>query len=617
MPLKLSHGMSAWIKDFQKSDAPQFKGKSDKERRDQAIAAYMSAKRDANENYVSHAQRKAVWASRADGGKGHPDNKKKNEAVDEIIESLNEAVKPNDVLVKIQTNRRDPTKKGPALMFDPKDILSSLLKIVSPETKKALAGAYTDNDEIVHNKTDKTMARMKLNMTLSELAKDIEKWTKDNIKQKATNEAVEYDSGWKKSPQDRKDQYGNPVKAKNVPKKLAKMGMKQHDKDDKKKNEGVEEGGLWANIHAKRKRIKNGSSERMRKPGSKGAPTNKDFKDAQESVQHKSFFDLREATKCKTATAKRVAEDMKSAAAELSKYAKGHGGMDKADFQKAAKHMEAGDHKSLHKHISKLDTDPRDKILTTLHKHGNDIKRYGYATEEVEQIDELSKATLGSYAKKATNNARMQQSVGKDFEKQADKSRKPGMKAAALSLADKYKSKSRKREAGVGKAIDRLTKEETEQVDELSQNTLRNYHGKSALDIRKKRDQLNKGTLSTADHKKAQRRVTGINRAANKMEEVEQVDELSNDMLQRYKKKAGAAASDADKKGDVKTGNKRFSGIMKATSKQFKNDLKKESTDAYGKSLEKEKEKRLTPSDSDKLAKIRAMMAKEKKKSAQ
>ena len=31
--------------------------------------------------------------------------------------------------------------------------------------------------------------------------------------------------------------------------------------------------GLWANIHAKRKRIAAGSGERMRKPGSKGAPT--------------------------------------------------------------------------------------------------------------------------------------------------------------------------------------------------------------------------------------------------------------------------------------------------------------------------------------------------------
>jgi hypothetical protein len=32
--------------------------------------------------------------------------------------------------------------------------------------------------------------------------------------------------------------------------------------------------GLWDNIHAKRKRIKAGSGEKMRKPGSKGAPTN-------------------------------------------------------------------------------------------------------------------------------------------------------------------------------------------------------------------------------------------------------------------------------------------------------------------------------------------------------
>jgi hypothetical protein len=38
--------------------------------------------------------------------------------------------------------------------------------------------------------------------------------------------------------------------------------------------------GLWANIHAKQNRIKNGSGERMRKPGSKGAPTKAAFKKA-------------------------------------------------------------------------------------------------------------------------------------------------------------------------------------------------------------------------------------------------------------------------------------------------------------------------------------------------
>ncbi len=39
--------------------------------------------------------------------------------------------------------------------------------------------------------------------------------------------------------------------------------------------------GLWDNIHAKRKRIKGGSGEKMRKPGSKGAPSAKDLRDSQ------------------------------------------------------------------------------------------------------------------------------------------------------------------------------------------------------------------------------------------------------------------------------------------------------------------------------------------------
>jgi hypothetical protein len=42
---------------------------------------------------------------------------------------------------------------------------------------------------------------------------------------------------------------------------------------------------LWANIHAKRKRIAAGSGERMRKPGEKGAPTQAGLKSAQEAVE--------------------------------------------------------------------------------------------------------------------------------------------------------------------------------------------------------------------------------------------------------------------------------------------------------------------------------------------
>ena len=46
--------------------------------------------------------------------------------------------------------------------------------------------------------------------------------------------------------------------------------------------------GLWANIHAKRKRIKAGSGERMRKPGEKGAPTAKALKDSQSKNKRKT-----------------------------------------------------------------------------------------------------------------------------------------------------------------------------------------------------------------------------------------------------------------------------------------------------------------------------------------
>lgn len=35
--------------------------------------------------------------------------------------------------------------------------------------------------------------------------------------------------------------------------------------------------GLYANINAKRNRIERGSKERMRKPGSEGAPSKQDF----------------------------------------------------------------------------------------------------------------------------------------------------------------------------------------------------------------------------------------------------------------------------------------------------------------------------------------------------
>jgi hypothetical protein len=45
--------------------------------------------------------------------------------------------------------------------------------------------------------------------------------------------------------------------------------------------------GLYANINAKQERIKAGSKEKMRKPGAKGAPTDKAFKQAAKTAKKK------------------------------------------------------------------------------------------------------------------------------------------------------------------------------------------------------------------------------------------------------------------------------------------------------------------------------------------
>ena len=45
--------------------------------------------------------------------------------------------------------------------------------------------------------------------------------------------------------------------------------------------------GLYANIHAKQERIKAGSGEKMRKPGTKGAPKASNFKEAAKTAKVK------------------------------------------------------------------------------------------------------------------------------------------------------------------------------------------------------------------------------------------------------------------------------------------------------------------------------------------
>lgn len=72
------------------------------------------------------------------------------------------------------------------------------------------------------------------------------------------------------------------------PKFAKKVGIpvsvgKEFVAEDKK----MKSGGLYANIHAKRERIAEGSGEKMRKPGAAGAPTAKAFKEAAKTAKMK------------------------------------------------------------------------------------------------------------------------------------------------------------------------------------------------------------------------------------------------------------------------------------------------------------------------------------------
>lgn len=74
--------------------------------------------------------------------------------------------------------------------------------------------------------------------------------------------------------------------------------------------------------------------------------------------------------------------------------------------------------------------------------------------------------------------------------------------------------------------------------------------------------------------------VTVVQKLADGDSEImeDELDEVSNELLAKYKTAAGKSASDADKQGDYKTGDKRFKGIVRATNKQFDNDSKKAPT---------------------------------------
>jgi hypothetical protein len=335
---------------------------------------------ETKEGYVSHAQRKAVWANRADDGKGHPDKKKMKK----------EGYMPTNDM----PSEKDRKTAGK---------LSDLLKRErDAKEKKEPNGVKTEDTDMP--------------------------WAEDpnNPTRKAGT---------------RKDEYGNKIK--NVAKHLAKKAMKANEEVE----EIEEKRGLWDNIHAKRKRIKAGSGERMRKPGSEGAPSAADLKASQkEEVSLDDAFE-------------QIDEAINFTA--LHAITKGHEGKTYTDTFNA---HGSSIHNKIRAVRKEREENPNSKHARFLHTrmlgaYADWYRDKKAVKEESEQIDEISKPTLGRYINKAKDSIDMA-------------SYRQGHKEAHGSSSKALEKKLTKRHKGIETAVKKLTKEEQDFIDALNDEML-------------------------------------------------------------------------------------------------------------------------------------------------
>lgn len=149
--------------------------------------------------------------------------------------------------------------------------------------------------------------------------------------------------------------------------------------------------------------------------------------------------------------------------------------------------------------------------------------------EDVEQIDELEKSTLASYVKKASHNAGIKRQIAGQFDQKSASAKKLSKKQSWGDLSTDWKNMARKRQAGIDKAVDRLAKEEVEQIDELQKSTLVSYVKKASGDVAAKSymsgTDMGKGEYKAGATRMqaAVKRRQGIDKAVNRLarEEVE------------------------------------------------------------------------------------------------
>ena len=256
-----------------------------------------------------------------------------------------------------------------------------------------------------------------------------------------------------------------------------------------------------------------------------------------------------------------VYEELKGGQKKLDK--NHNGKLDSQDFKLLRKKKVAEEADYLETDLKKRKKN-NDKAIKDMKKMGSPMRNPAFG-EEAEQIDELSRKTLGSYIKKAqgtvvTNTAAMVDSDS-DLDRKTNAARKVG-----------------NRLKGVNSAVNRMTKEEAEQIDELSTATLQSYRKKARAQGNAIVDKMKMGggdwSKDQKDTKTLRKRAAGAQASGKqlvkrgeslKTEEAEQIDELDRQLggtLSRYinktkdnpKREAGRNLALSKRWGDTKYG---------------------------------------------------------------
>jgi hypothetical protein len=182
------------------------------------------------------------------------------------------------------------------------------------------------------------------------------------------------------------------------------------------------------------------------------------------------------------------------------------------------------------------------------------------ANEEVEEIDEISKDTMGRYINKAKNSIDL--TAWRQGYKEAD----------AGNPSKQLEKKLSKRHKGIETAVKKLTKEEADSLEELSVAKLKDYRTKARADAYDADD--------VDDERRYRKRAAGSNTAGKKIvrqggslraEEAEGLDELSKGKMLDYMDKASDARGHRNL--STKKVDNRYAGVKKASDNITKEEV--------------------------------------------